>query len=131
MNVVDSSGWLEYFADGPNAAFFAPAIEATSELLVPTLSLYEVFKRVLQQRGEDRALEAVAAMQRGTIVELTSPIALSAARLSAEQGLPMADSIMLSSARFHRAILWTQDADFEGVEGVRYIAKRRANRAKS
>lgn len=131
MNVVDSSGWLEYFADGPNAAFFAPAIEATNELLVPTLSLYEVFKRVLQQRGEDRALDAVAAMQRGTIVELTSPIALSAARLSAEQGLPMADSVMLSSARFHRAILWTQDADFEGIEGVRYIAKRRADRAKS
>ena len=124
MNVVDSSGWLEYFADGPNAAFFAPAIEATRELLVPTLSLYEVFKRVLQQRGEGQALQAVALMQQGQIVDLTSAIALSAAKASIERRLPTADSIMLVTAQTHDATFWTQDADFNGVEGVKYVARK-------
>ena len=124
MNVVDSSGWLEYFADGPNAAFFAPAIEATRELLVPTLSLFEVFKRVLQQRGEGEALQAVALMQQGQIVELTASLALAAARASIEYRLPMADSIMLATAQARGAILWTQDADFERIAGVKYVAKK-------
>lgn len=124
MNVVGSSGWLEYFADGPNAAFFAPAVEATRELLVPTLSLYEVFKRVLQQRGEGEALQAVALMQQGQIVELTAPLALAAAKASIEHRLPMADSIMLATAQAHGAILWTQDADFERIAGVKYVAKK-------
>lgn len=123
MNVVDSSGWLEYFANGPNAGFFAPAIENTAELIVPTLSLYEVFKRVLQQRGEGDALQAVAAMMQGRVVDLDTDLALSAARLSAAFRLPMADSVMLSSAQMHRATLWTQDADLEGIPGVEYIAK--------
>lgn len=122
MNVVDSSGWLEYFAGGPNADFFAPAVEAVDALVVPTVSLYEVFKRVLQQRGEGDALQAVALMQQGSVVELTAPIALDAARTSAELGLPMADSVILATARVHQATLWTQDSDFEGIEGVRYIA---------
>jgi predicted nucleic acid-binding protein len=122
LNVVDSSGWLEYFADGPNAAFFAPAVEATRELLVPTLSLYEVFKRVLQQRGEGQALQAVALMQQGQIVDLTAAIALSAAKASIERRLPMADSIMLTTAQTLGATFWTQDADFKGVEGVKYVA---------
>ncbi len=124
MNVVDSSGWLEYFADGPNAAFFAPAIEGTRELLVPTLCLYDVFKRVLQQRGEGQALQAVALMQQGQVVDLTAAIALSAARASIERRLPMADSIMLVTARLHGAAFWTQDADFEGIEGVKYVARK-------
>ena len=124
MNVVDSSGWLEYFADGPNAAFFAPAIEATRELLVPTLSLYEVFKRVLQQRGDGQALQAVALMQQGQIVDLTAAIALSAAKASIERRLPMADSIMLVTAQTLGATFWTQDADFNGVEGVKYVARK-------
>lgn len=124
MNVVDSSGWLEYFADGPNAGFFAPAIEATRELLVPTLSLCEVFKRVLQQRGEGEALQAVALMQQGQIVELTSALALAAAKAGIEHRLPMADSIVLATAQAHGAILWTQDADFERIAGVKYVAKK-------
>jgi toxin FitB len=124
VNVVDSSGWLEYFADGHNAAFFAPAIEATRELLVPTLSLYEVFKRVLQQRGEGEALQAVALMQQGQVVDLTAAVALSAAKASIERRLPMADSIMLVTARLNGAPFWTQDADFDGVDGVKYVAKR-------
>ena len=124
MNVVDSSGWLEYFADGPNAAFFAPAIEAMRELLVPTLSLYEVFKRVLQQRDEGQALQAVALMQQGQIVDLTAAIALSAAKASIEHRLPTADSIMLITAQIHSATFWTQDADFDGIDGVKYVARK-------
>ncbi len=124
MNIVDSSGWLEYFASGPNAGFFAPAIELPAEMVVPTLSLFEVFKRVLQQRDETAALRAVALMQQGTVVDLTSPIALSAARLSVDLRLPMADSVMLASARACDATFWTQDAHFENMDGVRYTSAR-------
>ncbi len=125
MNVVDSSGWLEYFADGGNAGFFAPAIEATAKLIVPSISVYEVFKRVLQQRNESDALQAVALMQQGQVVELSAALALSAARLSVENRLPMADSIMLATANAHRATLWTQDADFDQIKGVKYIQKHK------
>jgi predicted nucleic acid-binding protein len=124
VNVVDSSGWLEYLADGSNADFFANSILATADLLVPTLSLYEVFKRVLQQRGEDDALQAVALMQQGMIVELSDSLALSAARISLNDKIPMADSIMLATARAYGATLWSQDSDFENIAGVRYIAKK-------
>jgi len=124
MNVVDSSGWLEYFADGPNAAAFAKPIEATRSLLVPTLSLFEVFKRVAQQRSEDDALRAIAVMEQGRVVDLDRATALEAARLSIEHGIAMADSVMLATAYRHRATLWTQDADFEGLHGARYFAKR-------
>ncbi len=123
MNVVDSSGWLEYFADGENAAFFADTVKATSDLIVPVVCLYEVFKRVSLQRGEGPALQAVAIMQQGRVVELTATIALSAAALSLEHKLPMADSLILATARDHDATLWTQDADFAGMTGVEYIAK--------
>ena len=124
MNVVDSSGWLEYFADGPNADFFAPAIEATPELIVPAISVYEVFKRVLQQRSESEALQAIAVMMRGRGVELDAQLALAAARVSTQYRIPMADSIILATARVHGAILWTQDEHFEQIESVRYIAKQ-------
>jgi predicted nucleic acid-binding protein len=123
MNVVDSSGWLEYFADGSNADFFAKAIENTTELIVPSISLYEVFKRMMQQRGEGAALEAVAVMMQGKVIDLDSTLALSAAKVSDELQIPMADSIMLATSRMHEATLWTQDIDFEGVEGVKYISK--------
>jgi predicted nucleic acid-binding protein len=124
MNVVDSSAWLEYFANGPNASFFAGAIEETAELLVPSLTIYEVFKRVLQQRAEGDALRAVAVMQQGSVVDLDTRLALSAARISLETRMPMADSVVLATARLHDASLWTQDADFEGLPGVRYRVKR-------
>ena len=120
MNVVDSSAWLEYFANGPNAAFFAPAIEKTSDLLVPSLTLYEVFKRVLQQRDEGHALQAVAVMEQGSVIDLDAPLALIAARTSVEHRLPLADSVVLATARTHDAVLWTQDADFKDMAGVEY-----------
>jgi predicted nucleic acid-binding protein len=123
MNVVDSSGWLEYFADGPNADFFAPAVENTADLVVPTISVYEVFKRVLQQRDEGDALQAVAVMQQGRVIDLDTAIALSAAKVSVGLKLPMADSVMLATARNHNATLWTQDADFKNSEGVEYVEK--------
>jgi predicted nucleic acid-binding protein len=126
VNVVDSSAWLEYFAAGPNADFFADAVEATDELVVPTVSVYEVFKRVLQQRGEGDALQAVALMQQGSVAELTTPIALEAARTSAALGIPMADSIILATARAFEATLWTQDADFAEIEGVKYVPVKSA-----
>jgi toxin FitB len=121
MNVVDSSGWLEYFANGPNAGFFSAAIENSSDLIVPTISLFEVFKRVLQQTGETEALRAIAFMHSGQVVDLSTPLALHAAKLSFDMKIPMADSIMLATAREYDAILWTQDTDFEGLDGVRFI----------
>ncbi len=124
MNVVDSSGWLEYFADGPDADLFAASIENVPELVVPSIGIYEVFKRVLGQRGEGEALQAVAVMQQGLVVDLDAAIALRAARISVDSGLPMADSVILATARAHDATLWTQDSDFEGMEGVRYVEKR-------
>jgi toxin FitB len=124
MNVVDSSAWLEYFADGPNAARFAPPIEATASLIVPTLSIFEVFKRIAQQRGDDDALRAVAIMEQATVVDLDRATALAAARLSIDHGIALADSLMLATAQRHRALLWTQDAEFDGLPGTRYFAKR-------
>ncbi|MFZ2208470.1 MAG: type II toxin-antitoxin system VapC family toxin [Porticoccaceae bacterium] len=125
MNLIDSSGWLEYFADGPNAGFFAPAILDTELLVVPMLALLEVFKRVLQQRGEGDALQAVVLMRQGQVVELDATLALSAARLGVEHGLALADAVIYATARRHDALLWTQDADFDGLPGVRFVAKYR------
>ncbi len=112
-----------------NARFFAPAVEATSELIVPTLSLHAVFKRVRQQRGHGPALQANALMRQGRVVDLTATLAIAAASLSLEHEIPMADSIMLATARACDAILWTQNADFDGLPGVKFIAKKRAHGA--
>ena len=123
MNVIDSSGWLEYFVDGKNANFFAPVIEDTANVIVPTISIFEVFKRTLVDKNRDDALEAVAMMYGGRIVDLDREIALIAAELSFELKLPMADSIILATARANDAILWTQDEHFKGLAGVKYIKK--------
>lgn len=123
MNVVDSCGWLEYFANGANADFFASAVEATDDLLVPSLTLFEVFKRILQQRTEADALRAIALMRQGRVIDLSDTLALGAARLSFETKLPLADSIILYSARHHGARLWTQDAHFESLDGVCFVRK--------
>ena len=120
MNVVDSSAWLEYLAAGPNAAYFAEAIERTEELVVPTISLYEVFKRIVQQRSENEALQVIAVMQQGKVADLDARIALSAARISIDHQLPLADSVILATARVNNATLWTQDSHFEGIANVKY-----------
>ena len=123
MNVVDSSGWLEYFADGKNAHVFAPSIVATEFLVVPTICTYEVFKRLLAQRDEEDALQAIGIMSLGNIADLTQGIAIDAAALSFEHKIAMADSVILATARAYDAILWTQDIDFRGIDGVEYIPK--------
>ena len=124
MNVIDSSGWLEYFISGSNADFFAPAIENPGDVLVPTISLFEVFKRVLIEKNRNDALEAVAMMKEGRVIDLDDSLALAAAELSYELKLPLADSIILATARAHNATLWTQDAHFKSLEDVKYIEKR-------
>ncbi len=123
MNVVDSSGWLSYFAKDTNANQFAPIIQSTDTLVVPTICLYEVFKRILTQRGEEAALQAVGIMSLGIIVDLTQEIAVNAAQISSAGKLTMADSIILATTQSNKAMLWTQDVDFEGIEGVKYISK--------
>ncbi len=124
MNVVDSSGWLEYFSKGTNGEHFAPVIRQSSDLIVPTISIYEVFKRVAQQRDEEEGLKAVGLMTTGKVVDLTQEIAIQAAALSIEHKLPMADSMMLATAQAYQAILWTQDEHFKGLSGVEFIEKR-------
>ena len=130
MNVVDSSAWLEYFGDGPNAGKFADAIADTERLVVPSITLFEVFKRIRLQRDLGAALYAVAQMQRGRVVDLDANLAVAAAELSAGSGLPMADSIILATARSEDATLWTQYADFEGLENVEYRSVGESDRCR-
>jgi predicted nucleic acid-binding protein len=124
VNVVDSSAWLEYFADGPNADVFAEPLRDTAALVVPVITIYEVFKVVCRQRGEDAALQAVAMMQQGSVIDLSAPLAMIAAKTSLESGLPMADAFVLATARQNDALLWTQDEHFRTMDGVRFVAKR-------
>jgi len=124
VNVVDSSAWLEYFGDGPNASEFAAAIEAPERLVVPTLTVFEVFKRTSQIADEASALDGIAVMLQGDVVDLNAALSLDAARISLDTGLAMADSIILATARAREAVLWTQDAHFEGLSGVEFRPKR-------
>ncbi len=125
MNIVDSSGWLEYLAGESNKDFFAPVIQDTERLVVPTICMYEVFKRFLGQRDEEEALEAIGFMSLGNVVQLTREIAIDAAQVSIAMKLAMADSVILATARAYDATLWTQDKDFNGIEGVKYVEKTR------
>lgn len=124
MNVVDSSAWLEFFADGPNAEVFVAPLKNRDKLVVPSITIFEVFKVVCRQRGEDAALQTAALMQQGMVVELSPSLAMVAAKISLESSLPMADSIILATARLHQATLWTQDQHFSNMPGVRYAPKR-------
>jgi predicted nucleic acid-binding protein len=124
MNIVDSSGWLAFFADEPNAKHFLLPLKDTSMLVVPTVSIYEVFKVILRESGEDKALQSIAAMQAGLVADLTARLALEASKLSLIHSLPMADSIILATAKAFEATIWTQDSDFEKIPGVRYFPKK-------
>ena len=124
MNIVDSSGWLEYFADSPQADFFTPAIEDSAQLLVPVICIYEVFKRIASQRGLNIAQTSVADMYHGQLINIDDSLALSAAQISLETKLPMADSLILATARAYHATLWTQDEHFKGMPGVQYTARQ-------
>jgi predicted nucleic acid-binding protein len=128
VNVVDSSGWIEYFVAGPNSRFFAKSIEEVDELIVPTICLNEVFRWVARERTETEALRAVAHMQLGEVVELDSYLAIYAARLGLQAKLPLADSVVLATARLHQATLWTQDSDLEKFTEVKYIAKSKSTK---
>ncbi len=123
MNVVDSSAWLEYFADGENAKHFARVIEQPEALLVPSITLLEVFKRIAQQRDESTALQYIAVMQQSTVIAMDAALALRAAALGIRHKLPLADSIIYATAQAAGAVVWTQDADFDGLAGVRYFPK--------
>ncbi len=124
MNVVDSSGWLEHIVDGENAAFFAAPLTDVDNLLVPTVCLLEVFKHVLRRRDDETALRVAAAMRRARVVDLDAELAMAAARLGLDCSLSLADSIIYATARAHDATLWTQDAHFKGLEGVRFTARK-------
>lgn len=123
MNLVDSSGWIEYFLDGPNAEIFASPLKDIDRLLVPTICIFEVFKNVLKFKGREEALQIATQMEQGKIIGLDIPLSLEAAKLSLELRLAMADSIILAVARTHQATLWTQDTDFKNMDGVRFISK--------
>lgn len=123
MNIVDSSGWLEYFADGPNSVHFSLPLQDPSSLIVPVITIYEVFKVVLREAGEDEALQSAAAMQKGKIIELTMSLSMSAAKLSLQYKLPMVDSIIFATAKKHQCDIWTQDAHFENLPKVKFYSK--------
>ena len=124
MNVVDSSGWVEYFSKGPNARYFLPAIQDTQNLLVPTICLYEVFKKVLSQFDEETALQALSVMTLGQVAELDRDLAIDAALVSTEMKLAMADAIIFATARANDATLWTQDEHFKGLPGVKFVERK-------
>lgn len=123
MNLVDSSGWLEYLVEGKNAKLFAPAIEKTDELLVSTINLYEIYKKILSEKDEHSAIQVVGLMQQAKVVEVNSSIAIQAAKFSFEQKIPMADSLIYITARQNNATVWTQDVDFKDLDGVKYFKK--------
>ena len=113
MNIVDSSDWLAYFADELNAKHFITPLKDTTSLVIPSVTIYEVFKVVLRETSENEALQAAAAM-----------LAIAASKLSLEHSIPMADSIILATAKAFDAVIWTQDSDFKNIAGVKYFPKK-------
>jgi len=123
-NLVDTSGWLEYFTNGKNADFFAPAVEDIDNLIVSVINVYEIFKKVLAERGENAALETIAILSQGEIVDVDMHIAIQASQISVQFKIPMADSILLATAQKYKAILWTQDKHFENIKAaIKFISK--------
>ncbi|MCL5071127.1 MAG: type II toxin-antitoxin system VapC family toxin [Actinobacteria bacterium] len=123
MNLVDSSGWLEYFTDGKNAEYFAPVIENTSELIVSVINLYEVYKKISSEEDDSAAIQAIALMQQPNVIDVTESISILAAKFSIDLKIPMADSIIYATSKMYDAIIWTQDSDFKNLESVKYFKK--------
>jgi len=125
MNVIDSSAWLSYFAGDSNARIFSRPIEDIEKLVVPSITITEVFKCILRQRGEDMALEAIAHMEQGRVIALDGALAINAAQYGIEYKLPLADSIIYATAKKFDALIWTQDIDFKPLEGAKYYSKKK------
>ena len=123
MNVVDSSGWVEYLQDSLRADLFAQAIEARDQLLVPVIALYEVHKILSRKMPAAKVTSALNVMRLGRVLELTDRRAIAASDVASLHGLAMADAVMYSIALEHTATFWTQDVDYEGLAGVRYCPK--------
>lgn len=123
MNVIDSSAWLSYFAGDKNAAVFGKAIENLEKLLVPSITITEVFKNILRQTSEEHALSAIAHMKQGRVIDLDSELAIDAGHFGVVHKLPLADSIIFATAQKFNATIWTQDADFKGLPSVKFYAK--------
>ncbi len=124
MNIVDSSGWLEYFSGGPNAEYFSSPLKDHASLIVPVITIYEVFKVVMREANENEAIQAIAAMQKGSVKDLTADIAMQAAKISLKHDLPMADSLIFATANVYKCTLWTQDSDFENLPNVNFYSKK-------
>jgi predicted nucleic acid-binding protein len=124
VNLVDSCGWLEYLAEGPNASFFAEPLEDVESLIVPSICILEVVKKILQQRSQAEALQVATTMQQGKVISLGADLALDAAAIGLRHGLPLADAVILATAQASDAVIWTQDSDFENLDGVKYVARR-------
>ena len=124
MNIVDSSGWLAFFADEPNAKHFLLPLKDTASLVVPAVTIYEVFKVVFRESNENKALQTAVAMQKGNVIDLTAKLAIDASKLSLQHGLPMVDSIILATAQVFNATIWTQDSDFKNMSRVNYFPKK-------
>jgi predicted nucleic acid-binding protein len=125
VNIVDSSGWIEYFIESSNAHFFAPLIEDTKTLIVPSISLYEVFKKLLIETNENTAFQAISQMQIGKVIVLDEPLAVNAARIGFDLKLALADSVILATARLFNATLYTQDEHFKNIPNVKFISKKK------
>jgi len=123
MNVVDSSAWLSYFAGDKNSKEFAAAIEDVEQLLVPSITLTEVFKCIMRQRDENAALQGIAHMEQGRVVPLDNSLAIDAAVFGLKYKLPLADSIIYATGNKFNAVVWTQDADFKALPNVEYFPK--------
>lgn len=123
MNLVDSSGWIEYFTDDTNAKHFTPIIENTGDLIVSVINIYEVYKKILQKTDENYALTAIALMQQAKVLNVTSQVSIEAARFNIKYKIPMADSIIYVTGLLNNAIVWTQDYDFINLPNVNFIKK--------
>ncbi len=121
--IVDSSGWMEYAMASERGRLFAPAIQDFENLIVPSIIIHEVFKILKRQLGESAAVDTLAYMQRGRVIDLSDSIAILAAKMAVDLQLPMADSIIYATAHFYEATIWTQDADFKNLGGVKYFEK--------